>query len=489
MKKSLLFFATTVAALSASAQTVIWNGEDKELGSDGGFWYRATPTVVEQDGNKCLKITLAANPGGWDKEHCNAALPLGDVDMKGLRRISMRVKQSKQHNVYVKLVKDGGYNTGRWFWLDDTEGWNLLTFEFGAGPESGNITDTGNTVLEIWPFEDGNDALANIGQTVYIDDIKLEGPTVNGVAVRTMAEGSLTDKQVIVGGSMRKGTYQNTWDGEWHSENFDDYSLLLSKLSPEVCFLNVVDAEIADGDSPQLRQKNPNLMILSATDFFDTDNVIRWDEANRRNNTPKLVLDQAAAFYTPIDFHADEVAVKRSLQAGVNTLCLPFYVGQAEISANCKIATYTSTTATAVNFTYADHADANIPFLATDVDAAVDAETGLSFYDKGVVNTPDNLGSEFVGIYAPQSAQGKYGINADGKFQLGDASATVSSFHALLSSVPASAKGITLIDDATAINTVSAKVDADAVYTLQGIRVSKPQHGLYIINGKKAAIK
>ena len=385
--------------------------------------------------------------------------------------------------------KDGGYNIGRWFWLDDTEGWNLLTFEFGAGPESGNITDTGNTVLEIWPFEDGNDALANIGQTVYIDDIKLEGPTVNGVAVRTMDDGSLTDKQVIVGGSMRKGTYQNTWDGEWHSENFDDYQLLLSKLSSEVCFLNVIGAEIADGDSPQLRQKNPNLMILSATDFFDTDNVIRWDEANRRNNTPKLVLDQAAAFYTPIDFHADEVAVKRGLQAGVNTLCLPFYVGQAEISANCKIATYTSTTATAVNFTYADHADANIPFLATDVDAAVDAETSLSFYDKGVVNTPDGLGSEFVGIYAPQSAQGKYGINADGKFQHGDASATVSSFHALLSSVPASAKSITLIGDATAINTVSAKVDADAVYTLQGIRVSKPQHGLYIINGKKAAIK
>ncbi len=106
-----------------------------------------------------------------------------------------------------------------------------------------------------------------------------------------------------------------------------------------------------------------------------------------------------------------------------------------------------------------------------------------------MVNTPDGLGSEFVGIYAPQSAQGKYGINADGKFQHGDASATVSSFHALLSSVPASAKSITLIGDATAINTVSAKVDADAVYTLQGIRVSKPQHGLYIINGKKAAIK
>ena len=106
--------AMAVATMTASAQVVLWNGDDKEVNSDGGFWNRADPTVVDDDGNKCLKVTLKANPDGWDKEHCNAALPLGDVDFKALRRLTMRVKMSLNHNVLVKLVKDGdgGYATG-----------------------------------------------------------------------------------------------------------------------------------------------------------------------------------------------------------------------------------------------------------------------------------------------------------------------------------------------------------------------------------------
>ena len=123
--------AMAVATMTASAQVVLWDGEDKEVNSDGGFWNRADPTVVDDNGNKCLKVTLKANPDGWDKEHCNAALPLGDVDFKALRRLTMRVKMSLNHNVLVKLVKDGdgGYATGRWFWCGDADQWNILTFE------------------------------------------------------------------------------------------------------------------------------------------------------------------------------------------------------------------------------------------------------------------------------------------------------------------------------------------------------------------------
>jgi len=75
---------------------VLWNGDDKEIGSDGGFWNRADPTVVEEEGNKCLKVTLKGNPGGWDQEHHNAALPVGDADFKGLRRITFRLKMAEK---------------------------------------------------------------------------------------------------------------------------------------------------------------------------------------------------------------------------------------------------------------------------------------------------------------------------------------------------------------------------------------------------------
>ena len=484
MKKQLLTLFMMLAAVTASAQIVLWNGDDKETGTDGGFWNRADPTVIEDGSNKCLKATLKANPGGWDQEHHNIALPVGDADFKGLRRLTFRMKMEDKHNVMVQLEgKDGAYNVKRIFWYDTPGEWQTMVYEYSVGPDEDKITDTSNNVIAIWPYEETADGE---GKTIYIDDIQLEGPMLkDGAAIRTLADGSLTSKQVEITGSLSKGKYQCTWDGDWHTVDYDDYSLLLSKLSADVCFLNLTGAAVADGDGPQLRTKNPNLLILSPTDFFDTENVIRWD--GEKNMTPKMVLDESYPFYTPIDFTATAVQVTRSIKAGINTMCLPFYVGQAEISTNCKIATYTSSTADAVNFTTADHADANVPFLATAVDAAA---TELNFTNKGVVNTPESFSEPFIGIYVPQSAEGKYGINNDGKFQKGASGATVKSFHALMTTIPAEARSITIDGISTGINNISVKNPIQNIYNLNGVRVDKVGNkGLYIINGKKVIVK
>ena len=484
MKKQLLTLFLMLAASTASAQIVLWNGDDKVTGTDGGFWKRADPTVIEDGSNKCLKATLKANPGGWDQEHHNIALPVGDADFKGLRRLTFRMKMGDKHNVMVQLEgKDGAYNVKRIFWYDTPGEWQTMVYEYSVGPDEDKITDKNNNVIAIWPYEETADGE---GKTIYIDDIQLEGPMLkDGAAIRTLADGSLTSKQVEITGSLSKGQYQCTWDGDWHTVDYDDYSLLLSKLSADVCFLNLTGAAVADGDGPQLRTKNPNLLILSPTDFFDTDNVIRWD--GEKNITPKMVLDESYPFYTPIDFTATAVQVTRSIKAGINTMCLPFYVGQAEISTNCKIATYTSSTADAVNFTTADHADANVPFLATAVDAAA---TELNFTDKGVVNTPESFSEPFIGIYVPQSAEGKYGINNDGKFQKGASDATVKSFHALMTTIPAEARSITIDGISTGINNISVKNPIQNIYNLNGVRVDKVGNkGLYIINGKKVIVK
>ena len=482
--KKLFLLSMLFAATVCNAQVVLWDGTDKEVGSDGGFWNRAEPTVVEDEGNKIMKFTLKDNPGGWDKEHCNFALPLGDVNFKGLRRMTLRIKMGVNHNVLVKLVKDGdgGYNTGRLFWCGNTNEWNILTFEFAAGPDNDKIADTGNTVLEIWPFEEG-DALANVGQTVYIDDIKLEGPMVNGSAIRTLADNALTGQQVIVTGSLSKGEYQCTWDGDWHNVAFDDYTTLTSKISADVCFLNLSGATVADGDGPQLRSKNPNLLILSPTAFYDTDNVITWDAGNSRNNTPKMVLTDAYPFYTPNEFHADAVEVTRNLKAGINSLCLPFYTAETEISTNCKIATYKNGT----TFTYADHAEANVPFLATAVDAAAEK---LNFTNKTVAITPGSLGTKFVGVYAPQSAEDLYGINGEGKLQKGGSTATINSFRAYLIAV-SGAREINFEDETTGLTDVSSKTSdgRGECFNLAGQRVANPTKGLYIVNGRKVVIK
>ena len=229
-----------------------------------------------------MKFTLKDNPGGWDKEHCNFALPLGDVNFNGLRRMTLRIKMGVNHNVLVKLVKDGdgGYNTGRLFWCGNTNEWNILTFEFAAGPDNEKIADTGNTVLEIWPFEEG-DALTNVGQTVYIDDIKLEGPMVNVVAVRSLADNSLTG-EIVVTGVIGKGDYQCTWDGDWHNERYDDYAVLCAKLAPTATKLNVSGTGRWEEDWTAIRTKCPNIEII-------TDEATAIQQVNlRQDNTDAI---------------------------------------------------------------------------------------------------------------------------------------------------------------------------------------------------------
>ena len=481
--------AFAMAAMTAPAQTVIFDGANYEENADGGFLYnRADAKIVTEDGRKCLKM-VTKNNSGWAHEHYNVLRNISGVNFNGLRRVSFKMKMSKGHNVLLKISSASG-TARRWFYYNGDEThkntWQTMVFEFGIGTDADKILDS-NTEMEIWPFEDGADAFNYNGETVFIDDIHVDGPVLKGgAAIRTLGNNSLTSKQVEITGSLSKGEYQCTWDGDWHNVAFDDYETLTSKISADVCFLNLTGAAVADGDGPQLRSKNPNLLILSPTAFYATDNVIRWD--GEKNNTPKMVLTDAYPFYTSIDFHADAVEVTRNLKAGINSLCLPFYTAETEISTNCKIATYKNGT----TFTYADHAEANVPFLATAVDAAAEK---LNFANKTVATTPGSLGTTFVGVYiplGPGEVTGKWGINADGKLQKGGASATISAFHAYLDEVPVSAREITIDDgEVTGIVNVKSLLPAEecVAFDLQGRQVAQPTRGLYIVNGKKIVVK
>lgn len=262
MKKTLLL-ATMFVATVCNAQVILWDGENKEVGTDGGFWNRADPTVVDDNGNKCLKLTLKANPGGWDQEHHNAALPVGDANFKGLRRVTFRMKMAEKHNVMVQLEgKDGAYNAKRICWYDTPNEWQVMVYEYAVGPENEKITDTGSNVLAIWPFEETNQGE---GQTIYIDDIKVEGPMVNDMGVRTLADNSLTG-DVVVTGTIGKGTYQNTWDGDWHPETYDDFALLAAKLAADAKTLDVSNAAVWEADWDVIKAKCPNIEIRTNTE-------------------------------------------------------------------------------------------------------------------------------------------------------------------------------------------------------------------------------
>jgi hypothetical protein len=276
--KKLLLMATVFAATVCNAQVVLWDGEDKEVGSDGGFWNRADPTVVDDNGNKCLKVTLKNNPGGWDQEHHNAALPVGDANLKGLRRVTFRLKMADKHNVMVQLEgKDGAYNAKRICWYDTPNEWQVMVYEYAVGPENEKITDTGNNVLAIWPFEETADGE---GKTIYIDDIKVEGPMVNDMGVRAMPDNSLTG-DVVVTGVIGKGTYQNTWDGDWHSEAYDDYAVLASKLAADALTLDVRGTGRWNEDWDVIRAKCPGITIILTDEDMTAISSVRHSHSKK----------------------------------------------------------------------------------------------------------------------------------------------------------------------------------------------------------------
>ena len=129
------------------------------------------------------------------------------------------------------------------------------------------IVDTGNTVLEIWPFEEG-DALSNVGQVVYIDDIKFEEPMVNGKGIRFYPDNSLA-AEVKVTGVIGKGKYQNTWVSPWKEETYDDYALIAQKLAPTATKLDVSEAGRWDEDWSAIQAKCPGINIVTDATSID----------------------------------------------------------------------------------------------------------------------------------------------------------------------------------------------------------------------------
>ena len=198
------------------------------------------------------------------------------------------------------------------------------------------------------------------------------------------------------------------------------------------------------------------------------------------------------SFNAPYEFKAESVKLTRGVREGVNSFVLPFAVTAKEIGAT-QVATYEGHDDKVANFKTVDGVDgveANTPFLTKDASKA----DVLNFGEKTIVATPnENLGTEFVGVYAKTDANGKYGINNDGKLQKGGEDAYVDAFHAYLNVTGSAAPAAVAFNGSTptAINGVAAdKTVNTAVYDLSGRRVyGKLQKGLYIMNGKKVVVK
>ncbi len=506
MKKQLFMLAFAMAAMTAPAQTVIFDGANYEVNADGGFLYnRAGAKIVTEDGRKCLKMVTKANtnPSGWDKEHYNVLRDISGVNFNGLRRVSFKIKMSKGHNVLLKIA-----SAKRYFYYNGDEThkdtWQTMVFEFGIGP--GNIPDS-NTEMEIWPFMDEADVFDYTGETVFIDDIQLEGPLADGTAVRTRSDDALTGA-VTLTGLMGKGNYQCTWDGDWHNVSYDDYVMLNSKLSSGITSVDATGATLNDFDADQFFYKNVNNVLYAPTGTSGSHANVVVDGA-----CGNLNLNAGYAFNAPSGFTVTgSVNIFRTTRAGINSFCLPVEVSEGDLMFKDAdpdpLANYLATyKETGTNVVFTKHATvaANTPFILDSKYAVTETNLNTDGYyitidcsvnNKTVVATPNSLGAGFVGVYVPLGAgevTDKWGIADSGKLQPGSSTATIKAFHAYLSGeVGARASMISFDDeDVTGINEIERmrNVENEKFYNLNGQQVAQPTRGLYIVNGKKVVIK
>lgn len=476
MKKFTLV-AAMMASASCFAQTTLWDGENPEISNKdyAGFWSDGKPELCDNpetnginNSAHCLKFTI-------NKDSKVVKLPFREwmkPSMNGSKRISLMIKKNVNENVCVELSDPTDGSVGYWkkqvVWYSGDNKWQKLVFDFSSNGDFDNpgiMTITAQT----------NDFEGE--QTVYIDNIVIEdAPRINGKLFSEYnAENPITGDLKLTGAWM-KGASLNA-DADWKENTYNDFEYFNSHATDGVTSVDMRGTVTKDVDVAQFF-KNPNTIVYADAAYDHANVVVNGTATN-------LLLTDANAFNAPYDFTAESVKLTRSLQNGINSFVLPFEVSANELGAN-KIATYKNCVlGNVANFETAESVVANTPFLTTDAKEASE----LTFTNKSIVATPENLGTDFVGVYTRTKAQGKYGIDEKGNLHKGGADAYVNPFHACLN-----VEGVASVafdGSVTAINNIAAdKVANTAVYDLSGRRVNgKLQKGLYIMNGKKVVVK
>lgn len=495
MKKITLCAIALMASATSFAQTTLWNGEEGNLINDdyhiASFWKDGAPELAdntETDGinasAKCIKFKMT-------NDNKMVKLPFKEWfqgSMNGSKRISLMIKKSVKENVMVELsdpTKEGidGYWKKQVVEYTGDGHWQKLVFDYST---NGDFDYPGVMTITAQTGEVTGE------QEVFIDNIVIEdAPKINGELFSYYnAENKLAGNVKLTGAWM-KGKSINA-DGDWKENTYNDYEYFYGQADG-ITSVDLREAQASDVDVNQFF-KNPNTIVYAKDTYGDHDNVVVDGKAS------KLVLTDANAFSCPEAFTAAKVSLTRKVRNGVNSFVLPFYVGASDLGADA-LAIFKKVDDKSVLFTKADHADANVPFITAELNNIPENNEFTFNNNQKYVEATTNVsfGNDFKGVYAPQSAENLYGIDAEGKLHKGGADATINAFHAYYLPAVGEAAPATISFEGEAagigaVTTTSSSANG-AVYDLSGRRVAanlaaaKLAKGIYVVNGKKVAVK
>lgn len=185
-----------------------------------------------------------------------------------------------------------------------------------------------------------------------------------------------------------------------------------------------------------------------------------------------------------------------------STVCLPFALNEAEVSAAGTFYELKSVDGTTLTFSPVTTTEAYKPYMfmaktATPFASLTNKEIVASESATTSYTVDGSVGDyTFQGVLAHQNVpNGAYGYNAaDGVFSKATSDAvTIDAFRAYITSDDPSAHSLDVVFDdgeTTGIQTIKqAQIQNNVMFNLQGQRVSENHKGLVIVNGKKIVMK
>lgn len=215
-----------------------------------------------------------------------------------------------------------------------------------------------------------------------------------------------------------------------------------------------------------------------------------------------VVLDEAVAPEVFGTGYQDKVVVKYTAKQGWNTICMPFALTDADLTAlfgeGWKAYEFYQYKDGELGFREASRRYAGYPYIVYCENVPTIEEPGyiLTYVSFATEKYDERSGAKFQGTFTPMAEgtlAGKYGVTPDGKIRKGGANATMPGFRGYFE-LPADAPAPTLSftdenGETTYIRGIEAEQILKGAYNLQGQPVDTPTKGVYIINGKKVVIK
>lgn len=457
------------------------NGKDIEAFAEDSYHY----TVVGDYTKDCVKATTKGADDVVDTNY-DAATRIYSITVTG---------GSKVNNYYVKFAKattdykgkmsiamDGGWlsaatsTVGITTPVDGKADFQLLGFALGDTP-------IGDIFVTDVPYAEENGVV-----NLY----KKQTITIFGDASEEMG---LIDLPVVLKGTLKDGKLTANIDITW-----DEYPITVDLVPLDATSLDLSSNAVNLQGTPlagmkaDMTNKNLTIFLPNGTEGVDAKekNVVVGTTAS------SLSLTDGNDWGVTKDFTAAAVSYDRVFKTGtdyVQSFVLPFGFTVPE---GTTVAELSSVNGDNLVFKPVTATVANKPYLVVTTDkdfinkltnVQVKATTGADL-------TTTVAGVSHIGSYTAQNVENVYGY-ANGKF-VKATTGSVKPFRTYIKVTDAQAApmafGVNIEGTVTGINNATTAATAkEAIYNLQGVRVSGDlKHltkGVYIVNGQKVVVK